>query len=311
MTILSTADLLKQAEDHLDRFELEECLVLCQQAVSQDEACVDALQLYASVLIELGQIETAREALLRAVTASPNAGYEKYLALAQLSTANDSLGYYSEAARILKGLLPSVTDTEVLKTMHRQLSNIFASAAELYLTDLCFEEGAESRCEALVAESIAADASNPEGLRLQADLRLSQDRKEDAKASMLACLALWKDLSFDDLQYPLYEQRLAMSKVLLEVELFEEATEVLEGLLEEDDSVIDSWYLLGIAQVSLKDAEGAIEALVSVLALMVRLPVNDLDQEQKESVYGLLKEIGVDAPKIWADLEEEIRTMTQ
>lgn len=308
---MTTADLLKQAEDHLDRFELDECLALCQKAISQDEACVDALQLYASVLIELGQIDPAREALLKAVSASPNAGYEKFLALAQLSISTESLGYYSEAARILKEHLTSITDVEYLKTMNRQLSNIFASAAELYLTDLCFEENAEAQCEALVAESIAADTSNPESLRLQADLRLSQDRKDDAKTSILTCLGLWKDLSFDDLQYPLYEQRLAMAKVLLELELCEEATEVLEGLLEEDDSVVDSWYLLGIAQVSLKDAEGAIEALVSVLALMVRLPAEDLDQEQKESVFGLLKEIGVDAPKIWADLEEEIRAMNQ
>lgn len=302
-------ELLVQAENALDRFELEECLRLCEQAIQLDAGSVDALQLYASVLIEMGQVEPAREVLLKAIAISPNTGFEKYLAVAQLSISQESLGFYSEAARILNEEAAQTTDAEELKQLKRQRSGIFCSAAELYLTDLCFEDNAESQCEQLVNEAIQADSTNPEAYRIQADLRLGQERKEDAKASIIHCLSLWKDLSFDDLQFPLYDQRIAMAKVALEVDLFEESTTILEGLLEEDDSVIDTWYLLGISQLSLKDVEGVIEALVSALALMVRLPQEDVDEEQKESIFKVLQEIGVDGPRIWADLEEEVKSM--
>lgn len=302
-------ELIDQAENALDRFELEDSLRLCEQALQADECSLDALQLYASVLIELGQVEPAKEVLLKAITISPNTGFEKYLAVAQLSVSQESLAYYSEAARILNDTVGQTSDVEELKQLKRQRSGIFCSAAELYLTDLCFEENAESQCEQLVNEAIQADPSNPEAYRIQADLRLGQERKEDAKASIVHCLSLWKDVSFDDLLFPLYEQRIAMAKVALEVDLFEESTEILEGLLEEDDSVIDTWYLLGIAQLSLKDVEGVIEALVSALALMVRLPHEDVDEEQKESIFKVLQEIGVDGPRIWVDLEEEVKSM--
>lgn len=302
-------EVIAQAENALDRFELDECLRLCEQALQLEETSVDALQLYASVHIELGQVETAREVLLKAISISPNTGFEKYLAVAQLSVSQESLGFYSEASRILSEVIIHTADAEELKHLNRQRSGIFCSAAELYLTDLCFEDDAESRCEKLVNDAIQADPSNPEAYRIQADLRLGQERKGDAKASIAQCLSLWKDLSFDDLQYPLYDQRMAMAKVALEVDLFEEAATVLEGLLEEDDSVIDTWYLLGIAQLSLKDTEGVIEALVSALALMVRVPHEDIDEEQKDSIFKVLQEIGVDGPRIWGDLEEEVQSM--
>lgn len=305
----SVSDLLAEAEASLDRFDLEACYNQCKDILSQDPNHLDALQLNASVLIEMGQVAEARKVLQKAVALSPNAGFEKYLALAQLSDGNEALGYYSEAARILKVALPGLSSAgpEELAQIRRQYSNILCSAAELYLTDLCFEEGAEGQCEALVTESTQADGENPEGHRILADLRLVQEKKEEAKEAIVNCLELWKDQSVDDLLFPLYDQRIAMAKVLVEVDLFDEAVFVLGGLLEEDDGVIDTWYLLGIAQLSLKDTEGAIEAFVSVLALMVSMPAEEVDEEQKASVFKFLEEIGVDASKIWIDLEAELK----
>lgn len=302
-------DLLKQAEDHLDRFELEECYKICQQAVELEPSSCDALQMLASVMIEVGHVDQAMEVLQRAVTISPDEGFEKYLALAQLADGGNAFKYYSEAARLLKSVLASTTDSELVSQLKRQHSNIFCSAAELFLTDLCFEESAEAECESLVSQAIEADPSNPESFRIRSDLRLAQEKPKEAKESILACLALWKDLSFDDLLYPLYDQRIAMAKVLIELGLFEEATTICESLLEEDDTVLDTWYLLGVAQVSLGDDESALEALVSTLALMIRLPADDVDLEQKESIFKFLGDMGVDAGKIWADLDAEVQAM--
>merc|ERR1711997_427927 len=43
----------------------------------------------------------------------------------------------------------------------------------------------------------------------------------------------------------LYTTRIATSKILIELEEWDSATKVLDGLIEEDEDVVDTWYLLG------------------------------------------------------------------
>lgn len=43
----------------------------------------------------------------------------------------------------------------------------------------------------------------------------------------------------------LYTTRLATSRMLIELEEWEKATQVLDGLVEEDEEIVDAWYLLG------------------------------------------------------------------
>jgi hypothetical protein len=57
--------------------------------------------------------------------------------------------------------------------------------AELFLTDLCFEDGAEQSCEQLVGMAQAQDPSNLDGLQVMASLRLSQSRALDAAPVLL------------------------------------------------------------------------------------------------------------------------------
>lgn len=199
---------------------------------------------------------------------------------------------------------PNVAEIDAqIKELTKQLSDIHCSAAELYMTDLCFEDGAEVACETLLNQARAVDSGNPEVFRVMADLRLTQSRGEEAKEAISHCLDLIGGMEVDSLDYPSYEQRSAVVRVLVELSLFAEATVVLEGLLAEDEKIVETWYLLGIAQKGLDDKEGAIEAFVSALALMFQEPE---DPELKESIFGFLREIGVDGPKIWADLEQQI-----
>lgn len=244
------------------------------------------------------------------MSVSPDCGFEKYLALGQISSGKESLEFYSKAASILTLLLeglskdPNVSEIESqLIELKKQLSDIYCSAAELYMTDLCFEDGAEGCCESLVNQAQAVDPSNPEGFRVMSDLRLTQSRVEDSKQSISHCLDLMSNMSVESPDFPSYEQRSAMARVLVELSLLGEATMVLEGLLAEDEKVIETWYLLGMAQKGLEDTDGAVEAFVSALALMCLEPE---DQELKESIFGFLGELGIDGPKIWVELEQEI-----
>jgi tetratricopeptide (TPR) repeat protein len=78
---------------------------------------------------------------------------------------------------------------ESLLETRRQLSNAFCTLAELFLTDLCFEEGAEQECEAAVQAAIKITEDNGEplvdSLQTMASLRLSQGRAPEAARFML------------------------------------------------------------------------------------------------------------------------------
>lgn len=43
----------------------------------------------------------------------------------------------------------------------------------------------------------------------------------------------------------LYTTRISTAQMLIELEMWEEGSKVLDGLTEEDDEVVNTWYLLG------------------------------------------------------------------
>lgn len=63
-----------------------------------------------------------------------------------------------------------------------QLCGAYCSVAELYLTDLCFEENAENDCESALQAALQLDTptSPPDAVQAMANLRLSQNRVDEA-----------------------------------------------------------------------------------------------------------------------------------
>lgn len=58
---MAVADLLAQAEEYLERFEVEEALKCCETALKEEPENVDVLQMTASALIEMSQMDSAKE----------------------------------------------------------------------------------------------------------------------------------------------------------------------------------------------------------------------------------------------------------
>lgn len=106
-------------------------------------------------------------------------------------------------------------------------------------------DDAESRCEKYVTEALLACPDSPEALQTLASIRISQIRLDDASAALSRSYKIWKDLEVDDSQLPPYPLRLTFTRLLIECEMYDEAMEVLERLQEEDDQVVDLWYLGG------------------------------------------------------------------
>ena len=214
--------------------------------------------------------------------------------IGQLSTDVDALKYYSTGIEYLKSLLglqeqsagtadPSITKHET----KRQLAVAYCAVAELYLTDLCFEENAESACESFLNQALALDDKCPDTLQALCSLRLSQSRGREAAPIILqifstmqvGCSALsslvglreddssntgaTELLELQEVQdLPGFEFRCQTAKLLLEcaAALTEEdehqksqcvkaAIDVLGSLLAENDEVVEIWILVGDAFV--------------------------------------------------------------
>ncbi|EPS33570.1 putative assembly chaperone of rpl4 [Penicillium oxalicum] len=257
--------LLDQATILLATGRADEALLTAQQALSlaSENASVrlQAINLLGEINVELGEIDTARNYFLNAVELDPTGsipeseggGAEKFMWLAQLSEqgGTDSVQWFEKGVSSLRRTLESLegkTSTEEISFAEEKkvkLSNALCAVAEIYMTDLSWEEDAEARCEALITEALAVTPNAPEVLQTFASIRISQLKIEEAQEALKKSITLWKDLAPEDPKVPDFAVRISLARLLMEVTLEFEALEVLERLILEDDQSVEAWYLGG------------------------------------------------------------------
>lgn len=113
------------------------------------------------------------------------------------------------------------------------------------MTDLSWETDAEAKCESLITEALLIAPHSPEPLQTLASIRISQTRIPEAKKALADSISLWKDLPPEDAGVPGFPTRISLARLLMEVEMEEEALEVVERLVAEDDQSVEAWYLGG------------------------------------------------------------------
>ncbi|KAF2030114.1 hypothetical protein EK21DRAFT_100685 [Setomelanomma holmii] len=251
----SPEELLIQAATLLQTAQPEEALVAAKRALNllqpsstPSAAALPALNLLGEINVELGDPDSAKEAFEAAIAIDPegaNDGAEKFLWMAQLNEEGgaESVRWFEQGIEVLKreigeleGKLVKKTEVEeLLGEKKRKVANSLCGIAEVYMTDLSWEEDAETRCEATVTEALLFAPNNPEPLQTH----------DDAKAALARSMELWKDLDPNDPGVPDYSTRISLSRLLMEAELEDEAIEVLERLVGENDGSVEAWYLGG------------------------------------------------------------------
>ncbi|KAL8747139.1 MAG: hypothetical protein Q9184_007644 [Pyrenodesmia sp. 2 TL-2023] len=259
----SVEELLAQASALLETSQADEALQIALRAFDKLEkkgeaatvGALPTLSLLAEVYLELGDADAARDCFLRAVKLDPSGsipeseggGVEKFLWLAQLSEdgGQDSVKWFDKGVTVLRNELASTIDTEVQAVKRKKLAAALCGVVEIYMTDLSWESDAESRCESLITEAMLVAPSSPETLQTLANVRISQTKVEEARKALADSIELWKDLPAGDEGVPEFPTRISLSRLLMEVEMENEAMEVLERLVEEDDTSVEAWYLGG------------------------------------------------------------------
>jgi tetratricopeptide (TPR) repeat protein len=222
-----------------------------------------ALNLLGQIHIELGELESARAYFLRAVARDENGavderiggGPEKFLWLAQLSEDGgaDSVRWFERGSASLRKQIQTLSELRnrtleqdaSLTEKKRKLAGALCAVAEVYMTDLSWEEDAERKCEALVTEAMLVAPEMAETWQTVANVRISQQRVEEAKTALSRSLALWIELPPESEEVPDFPTRVSLARLLLEVEMEQEALVVLERLVTDDDTSVEVWYLGG------------------------------------------------------------------
>ena len=210
--------------------------------------------------------------------------------MGQLSTESAALSNYLAGIEHLKSLM-AVQElvrwsgpTNAKQDTKRQLATAYCAVAELYLTDLCYEENAESACESFLKLALELDDKCPDTLQALCSLRLSQSRGVEAAPiimqvfgtmqvgcrSLASLVGLREDdnsnagatelLELQAVQdLPGFEFRCQTAKLLLECagalaeqtgqqsQCTQAAIDVLGSLLAENDEVVETWILAGDA----------------------------------------------------------------
>ncbi len=266
--------LLSEASAHLIQSNPDLALPLAQRALSllqppstaPTAAALPALNLLAQINLEVGDADAARGFFVQSVALDPEGripessggGVEKFLWLAQLSEqgGRESVEWFERGCAVLREEISAlesslnakegdVAVTKEVDERRRKLSGALCGIVEIWMTDLSFEDEAEGECERLIAEALLVAPQSAEALQTLASVRISQLRIEEARGALGRSMELWAELSPEDERVPEFATRISLARLLMEVEMLDEAVGVLERLVGEDDESVEAWYLGG------------------------------------------------------------------
>lgn len=240
---MNTETLLALAQNAVDVNNLRAACEFYEVALQQSPNDINVLEAYAEIMLHYVQDSGRAEQMLRhAINVAPNEGYVKYLNLAQLINGTEAVLCYKKAYAIIKQEMSRTAKKKKRANFERELASCLCAVAELYLTDLCDEEDAEANCEAAITEAKRVCDRSIEVHQLEASLRLSQVRPEDALQSLRSAVALTHKLSEE--YQPTYESKVELAKLLMQVD-HTEAFQFLLEVLQLNDTNAYVWFLMG------------------------------------------------------------------
>lgn len=154
-------------------------------------------------------------------------------------------------------------------------------------------EKAEESAEKYALLALECNKESPTALSLLASIRLSQTRVEEATDLLQQSLSKW--LGVHGTIIPPYAERINLVKLLIEIELYPKALEVLETMEREDEENVELWYLYTCAyyhdtEESKEESwKSAKECAEMCLKLYQRMEWDD--EELKNSCQEMLSEI--------------------
>jgi hypothetical protein len=86
-----------------------------------------------------------------------------------------------------------------------------------------------------------------------------QQRGSEAQAASRKCVSLLREIPQLSPDMPSMAMRTSIAKLCMELDLFNDACDILEMLLETTDKYAEVWYLCGVCYLHLNERDSAIE----------------------------------------------------
>lgn len=250
-------DLVEAAEECCSRLEYEEALQHYENALKINPEETTILDAAGEILLELGQVEQAREVLTRSVQLNPRGSFCSYMYLGQLCQGVDAVSCYDRGIGLLRAELESATGDDAL-LLQAKLSESLSSKAELYMTDLCDHPEAESKCQEALEAALQVDPSNVDALLTAANLFCVLQNREQAIAHLDRAAAVLEALGDENRPPP--HVCMTCAKLYVELEEHEKAAEQLEEILADDDTLTEAHFMLAAEYQALGDKQSAQES---------------------------------------------------
>ena len=105
---------------------------------------------------------------------APESNPMGWMYLAQMISGKESLTSFTNGIRLMKEQIVKCDEETKYNILVNQITKGLVASAELYLTDLCYEDNAESECERLLNEALSMKPNGVEALQSFASMRISQ-----------------------------------------------------------------------------------------------------------------------------------------
>ncbi|KAG7391344.1 hypothetical protein PHYPSEUDO_005293 [Phytophthora pseudosyringae] len=306
----SVAELVAKAEALVDQCQPELAVQFFEKALLQEPANCSLLDSIGELSTELDNPERALSAFQQSAQLAPAQNPSKYFYLSQLATGEEAEHYTAQGITFLQQELQKHVDpsTPEALTIKKQICDALCSLGELYMTDLCDHEEAESRCEKYFQDAMKFDVGLPEPTQALANLRLVQQNKEAADGLLEETYRRLNE-GCDENSLPSLEFRTALGKMLIEVERYEQASDVLEGVMQEDDENAELWFLVGTCYRAMDDLPNALEFFEKCHTMLKKLKKELRDdfylQDQLESVNETIDELKTSITNRPPELDQE------
>lgn len=258
-TQYSAAELVAKAEALVDQCQPELAVQFYEKALLQEPNSTALLDVIGELSTELDNPERAFQAFQQSISIAPAQNPAKWFYMAQLVQGEEAENFSKQGiAYLLQELQTLDPQTEEAQVVKKQICDAYCALGELYMTDLCDEDEAESRCENYFMEAMKYDIGLPEPIQALANLRLTQQRKDEAVPLLEETYRRLNE-NCNENSMPTLEFRIFTGKLLIEVEKYEEASDVLEGVMQEDDENAELWFLVGTCYRAMDDVNNALE----------------------------------------------------
>lgn len=258
-TQYSAAELVAKAEALVDQCQPELAVQFYEKALLQEPNSTALLDVIGELSTELDNPERAFQAFQQSISIAPAQNPAKWFYMAQLVQGEEAENFSKQGiAYLLQELQTLDPQTEEAQVVKKQICDAYCALGELYMTDLCDEDEAESRCENYFMEAMKYDIGLPEPIQALANLRLTQQRKDEAVPLLEETYRRLNE-NCNENSMPTLEFRVFTGKLLIEVEKYEEASDVLEGVMQEDDENAELWFLVGTCYRAMDDVNNALE----------------------------------------------------